>query len=227
MRPVPARLIRACILEAGIELPGPSKRDLEKYPRILAAARAVFATTWLYDVKLTKFARELHMSPDTVGRIFLDMESILAEILREHLHAVIAAIDAVPAESQDLYTARRAAYFAATREPNGDYVPDHKLFKRQCHLLPPDLKGPIEALYATIGPRLSRTAAASPSPCSTCPPAPPSRTRNPPSPSCPLARSRCPPPPLRSTGPPSPIQSPPKSPRKPANPRCIETKVDR
>jgi AraC-like DNA-binding protein len=156
MRPVPARLLRACILDAGMELPTPTKSDIDKRPRILAAARTVFAKSWLYDVKLHKFARDLHMSPDTVARIFCDMESILAEILREHLHAVMAAIDAVPANTPDLIQARRAAYFAATRERNNNFVPDHKLYMQQCYFLPPDLKGPIEALHTEIGLRLSK-----------------------------------------------------------------------
>jgi AcrR family transcriptional regulator len=156
MRPVPARLLRACILEAGIEIPGLTKGDLEKRPRIIAAARAAFATARYYDIKLAKFAKELRMSQAAVQRIFLDMESILAEILREHLEAVTAAIDAVPADAPDKLVARRAAYFAATRQRNGAFVPDHKLFQAQFHLLPPDLKGPIEALFTAIGRRLSQ-----------------------------------------------------------------------
>jgi AcrR family transcriptional regulator len=156
MQPVPARLLRASLLEAGIELPPPTKSEIEKRPKILAAARAVFATAWFYDVKLSKFAKQLHMSPETVARIFLDMESILAEILHEHLNAVAAAVDAVPADTPDILIARRAAYFAATRQRNNDYVPDHKLFLQQHGALPPDLKGPVKALHTAIGLRLSQ-----------------------------------------------------------------------
>jgi AcrR family transcriptional regulator len=156
MRPVPARLLRACILEAGIEIPGLTPSELEKRPRILAAARAAFATARYYDIKLPKFAQELGMSPAAFRRIFLDMESVLADILHEHLDAITAAIDAVPADAQDLFAARRAAYFATTRQRNGDFVPDHKLLQLQCQSLPPDLKDPIEALFAAIGARLSQ-----------------------------------------------------------------------
>jgi AcrR family transcriptional regulator len=101
-------------------------------------------------IGLTAFALGMRMAPATIRRAFPDMDYLLAEILRRHLRAIVAALAEIPRDAPHRDQARRAAYLAVTRT-HGAPTEAHLLLIRDRHLLPPDEAAPLEALRASIG----------------------------------------------------------------------------
>ncbi len=145
----PARILRA---EAeNLEGPGQwTGKDLHRQDRILAAATRLMALHGRPAVTLADLALALAMSPGAIRRYFCDLDNILAEILRRHLAALVAATAKIPPGTPNGQAARRAAYIEATRAGMGGLSEAHTLLVRDRHHLPPDLTDQIEAQRNSI-----------------------------------------------------------------------------
>jgi AcrR family transcriptional regulator len=149
--PIPARLIRKHCDDIPGQRPQPCFRETERRERILDGGQAIMAIFGRAAIKLTDFAIGMRMAPITIRRHFPDMDSLLAEILRRHLCAIVTALGQVPRDTPNRAQAHRAAYLAATRTPLGAPTEAHLLLIRDRHLLPPDEFEPLEAQRLNIG----------------------------------------------------------------------------
>ena len=126
-------------------------RELDQEARIIAAATAAFARFGRSHITLANFAAGLRLSPATIRRLFPDLHTLLAEILRRHLLAIATAIGEANPNPLAPHAARQAAYIAATRNGFGAPTAPHILLLRDRHTLPEDLAEPIEQLRLQIG----------------------------------------------------------------------------
>ncbi len=146
--PISPRLLRA----QTDGLPGarhaPTPKETEQRTRILEAATVCLATHGASSFTLGNFAAAIRMASATIRRHFTDLDAILGEILRLHLHAIAEAIGEPPPRNHPNPKAvRRAAYITATRRAANA----HALLLRQRHTLPPDVLGPLDELRLHIG----------------------------------------------------------------------------
>lgn len=148
---IPQRILRAEVDDLPGERARRSTRDLETQDRILRAAQYLFARHGRASFSLTDLTVALRMSPATLRRQFCDLESILAEIILRHLHAIAVALGKVPFDAPNAHAARRAAYLAYTRTAFNAPTEAHLLLVRDRLTLPPDLAEPIEATRHVIG----------------------------------------------------------------------------
>jgi AcrR family transcriptional regulator len=109
---------------------------------------------------LARFARLIWVPPEAIRRHFIDMDSLLYEILMAHLLGLAKAVGAVPADAPDPLAARRAAYLAYTRSPWGNLTEDHLLLVRDLSALAPDDRQALWDIHRGIGDRLGGTSAA-------------------------------------------------------------------
>jgi AcrR family transcriptional regulator len=153
-----ARQIRAIAQTIGSTPAFPvTERDCKRHENIVECGRATLAEYGLHGVRITRFAIALRMALSTVRRHFTDLDELLGEICRRHLHAIAAAFGDIDRETPDPARARRAAYIAATRLPSGNLNADHLLLTRDSPLLPPDERESIDATrrqlaYTLAGP---------------------------------------------------------------------------
>jgi len=126
-------------------------KQREREERIIFAAQTLMATFGGDTLTIGKLALALRMTPATIRRHFIDIDSILAEILLRHLIAVSRAIGQVPVEAANRQALQRAAYLEATRTPWGGLTEPHLLLIRARHTLPDDLAKPIEGMRQIIG----------------------------------------------------------------------------
>ncbi len=149
--PIPARIIRRQCDDLPGQRPHASWKDQDRFTRILDGAQSIMATYGRAAIGLTAFALGMRMAPATIRRAFPDMDYLLAEILRRHLRAIVAALAEIPRDAPHRDQARRSAYLTVTRTPLGAPTEAHLLLIRDRHLLPPDEAAPLEALRASIG----------------------------------------------------------------------------
>ncbi len=147
----PARTLRAECDDLSDNRPAPCHREEERRTRILNAAQHLMANHGAAAIRLTDFALALRMAPLTIRRHFVDMDSILAAILHRHLMAIASALGQIPHGTANRAAAQRAAYLAFTRTQFGNPTEAHLLLIRDRHLLPPDLREPLEDHRAAIG----------------------------------------------------------------------------
>jgi len=147
---IPARILRARLDDIPGQRPAPSFRDEDTRTRILDCAQQLMAHHGRGAIRLTDFALAMRMSAQTIRRHFVDLDCVLAQILTRHLQAIVRALGEIPRDTPDRARAHRAAYLAATRFL-GAPTEAHLLLIRDRHLLPPDLREPLEAHRASIG----------------------------------------------------------------------------
>ena len=147
----PIRILRAECDEIPGQRPEPDHREEEKRHRILDGAQRLMARHGSAAIRLTHFALAMRMAPQTLRRHFVDMDSVLAEILHRHLQTIVRAMAGVAPNDPNRDRARRAIYLAATRTAFGAPNEAHLLLIRERHLLPPDLLEPLEAHRLSIG----------------------------------------------------------------------------
>jgi AcrR family transcriptional regulator len=128
-----------------------SEKQRQRQEHILTAALAVFARHGLAGLTMGAFGLALGMAPAAIRRLFIDLDTILAELLIRHLFAILKALGEVPAESPNRNAALRTAYLAATRTQDGRLAEPHILLLRERHSLPPDLAVDIEQTRDSIG----------------------------------------------------------------------------
>ena len=148
MKPVPARMIRAVV--ADIIQHVPSKRELAQMEHIEAAAIELFADRGPYTLSLNNFARQIGISPHAVGRIYLDREHLLGEILRKHITALMTELSRIAENTPNRPMHCRAAYHRLTRGADGKLTKVHFILGRYLHFLPPDELAPTEIMRADL-----------------------------------------------------------------------------
>ncbi len=130
-------------------------KQREREERIITATRTLMASFAGDTLTIGKLALALRMSPATIRRHFIDIDSILAEILLRHLIEISRAIGKIPREHPAWHAAARAAYIEATRTGWGALSDAHLLLIRARHTLPDDLAKPIEDMRQLIGEALA------------------------------------------------------------------------
>ncbi len=121
---------------------------------MLRAALATMADYGRETFTIAQLANALEISPGTLRRHFIDMDGLMMEILERHLQEVSAAIGRVPLDTPDLPAARRAAYLAATRTPEGGLTEAHHLLTRDRFTLPEDDQEALDAIRLGLGAEL-------------------------------------------------------------------------
>jgi len=132
-----------------------TEKQREREERIIAATLTLMASFAGDTLTISKLALALRMSAATIRRHFIDIESILAEILLRHLVEISRAIGKIPREHPAWHAAARAAYIEATRTGWGALSEPHQLLVRARHTLPDDLAKPIEDMRQLIGEALA------------------------------------------------------------------------
>jgi AcrR family transcriptional regulator len=126
-------------------------KQLARREEILSAALALIARHGRVGLTMGRFATALRIGAATIRRYFVDLDSILAELLARHLVAIMEAFADFPDAAPHLKTALRAAYLQATRGADGGFTDAHTLLLRERHTLPPDLSADIEEARDRIG----------------------------------------------------------------------------
>jgi AcrR family transcriptional regulator len=144
------------ILQATVDgLPGHRRRftdrQRDRQENILTAGLALMARHGRAGLTMAKFGLAVGMAPAAIRRLFVDIDSILSELLVRHLLAIFQALGEVPADAPGRKPALRAAYLAATRTADGRLTEPHILLLRERHSLPPDLAGEIERTRDSLG----------------------------------------------------------------------------
>ena len=147
---IPARQIRDLVQDIPGLRPVLSPRQQRTREIILTAAVRTFAILGFKNVSMRAFAAGIWISRDRIQTHFLDMDSLLAEMLFAHLQGVSRAIGNAPRTPKD----HRAAYYAYTRAHFGTMKREHAVFVFERENLPEDLLDGVESLHAGLGPML-------------------------------------------------------------------------
>jgi AcrR family transcriptional regulator len=152
------RILRA---EADALDPNPPQltaRQQAREAKILATATMLLARHGPHTIKFRALALALRISPSTLQTHFIDMDDLLGAILKRHLAALAAIIDAVPHNAPNRSALQRAAWANAIHE--GEQLTGaHVLLTNFRHLLPEDLRLPIEAELRRLGETMAGTLA--------------------------------------------------------------------
>lgn len=144
-----------CLRTTADSLPGReplfSDKQLARQEDILAAALAIMARHGCAGLTMGRFATALRISSASIRRYFVDLDSILAELLARHLVAILGAFDAVPESAPKRKAALRAAYLSVTRTAAGGFTDGHTLLLRDRQTLPPDMEAEINQARDGIG----------------------------------------------------------------------------
>ena len=148
---IPPRLIRVTV-QARIN-PNQTRtaRDQQRRDQILDAALGLLTTYPRHTITIATLAMGMIISPATIRRHFLDIDSIIAEILQNHLRAIIKTIGEASADCDNFRQIRRKAYLAATRTAWGHFTDTHALLLREAQSLPEDLASAVGQMRCGIG----------------------------------------------------------------------------
>ena len=146
---IPDRILRAVADEDQSRTRRWSPRQIQRHQDIQRAATRIFARFGLAPITFRALAVALALSPATLRQHFVDLDSILAEILRNHLMDLLRAISQVPEDTANAHVVRRQAYLAHTRTLSG-FTDTHRLWIRERHALPEDLLTPLEQTFAPL-----------------------------------------------------------------------------
>jgi AcrR family transcriptional regulator len=139
----PARIIRAKADELK-RPPAPSTREFERQEHIITTARGLMAEHGPHTLTIRNLAIGLRMSTFTLRCHFVDIDSLLHEIISRHLTALAKALGAVLWSDPDRRRKQREIYYNFTHSPFGGLTEDHLIFTRYRHLLPTDLRDSVE-----------------------------------------------------------------------------------
>jgi AcrR family transcriptional regulator len=128
-----------------------SDKQREREARIIAATQILMVGFPDDRFTIGKVALALRMTPAAIRQYFIDIETIVAQILIRHLIAVHRAIAKIPHEAPNRMALQRAAYLDATRHPWGGFTETHDLLIRMRKTLPEDLAKPVEDMRQVIG----------------------------------------------------------------------------
>ena len=131
-------------------------REQDRQEQIVTAGRTLLAEFGANSFTLPAFALALRMSPASIRRHFIDLDSLLVHILNRHLLTLSTVMGTLPRGANDKHAARRAAYLAHTRTPLGGLTEAHLLLVRDRHLLPQVDRDRIETIRANLATLLAR-----------------------------------------------------------------------
>ncbi len=152
MKPTP-RALRDRIDSIPGNQPSFNMREQDRQEQIVTAGRTLLAEFGARSFTLPAFALALRMSPASIRRHFIDLDSLLIHILNRHLLTLSTVMGTLPRGANDKHAARRSAYLAHTRTPLGGLTEAHLLLVRDRHLLPQadlDLIEDVRANLATL-----------------------------------------------------------------------------
>jgi AcrR family transcriptional regulator len=130
-------------------------RQQARHDRILRVSRYLFARYSRATLTFGTLATALRIGAGTLRFHFVDLDALLACLLRTHLENIAAGLAEIPANAPDRGRKLRAAYIAATRSADGALTSDHIILLRDRALLPLDEAEPIEQLRAEIAETLA------------------------------------------------------------------------
>jgi len=151
----PHRLLRADAACFDRNPPLFSAKERERHDRILEVGRSILARRGRHAVSLAGLAVALRMTSPTLRRHFPDLDALLGEILRQHLHEIAVELGKIPHDAPDRNRQRRAAYLGFTRTALGGFTEAHLLLVRDRHTLPDDLLSTIEETRFLLGGNLA------------------------------------------------------------------------
>ena len=135
--------------------PSLTLREQDRQEQIVTAGRTILAEFGAGSFTMTAFALALRMSPATIRRHFIDLDSLLVHILNHHLLTLSTVMGTLPRTANDKHAARRRAYLAHTRTPLGGLTEAHLLLVRDRHLLPQADLERIETVRASLAPLMA------------------------------------------------------------------------
>jgi AcrR family transcriptional regulator len=147
----PLRVLRAHIDKMFPDRPPLSQKERERLERIIAVTQTLLVDLRRKPPTISGLARSLGMTTAAVQRHFLDIDSILAEILVRHLTMLAAAIGKIPNDDPNRMARQRIAYIEATRTADGGLTEPHRLLVHRRHTLPKDLLPQVEQMRLRIG----------------------------------------------------------------------------
>jgi AcrR family transcriptional regulator len=137
------------------ELPGIapqfSDKQLAQRAAILRACRTLMADEGRSGMTLAYVARLIWIPAAAIRQHFINLDSVLFEILLSHLQAISKAMANIPPDAPDIYAARRKAYLAYTRTPWGALTEDHVLLTRDVFTLRPQDHQVLWDLHRGLG----------------------------------------------------------------------------
>lgn len=145
---VSARILRAEADQLACRPRYLTTREIERQENILDTATILLARHGTHAVTFRLMATALRLAPATLRFHYVDLDDLLGAILQRHLHRLADLLSAVPeAPAETLHARRRQAWHDATRGAFGALNEAHTLLLRDRHMLPPDLRDPIELTY--------------------------------------------------------------------------------
>ena len=126
-------------------------REQDRQEQIVTAGRTLLAEFGAGSFTMNAFALALRMSPASIRRHFIDLDSLLVHILNRHLLTLSTVMGTLPRGANDKQAARRGAYLAHTRTALGGLTESHLLLVRDRHLLPQADFDRIEEIRANLG----------------------------------------------------------------------------
>jgi AcrR family transcriptional regulator len=146
MTTTPDRILRAKAQSRDPSHFALTERQRQRHERVIAISQFLIAEEGRHNITFRGLARALRMTPATLRFHFLDIEALLGEILRRHLHGLAAALGKYEPTDPERHQKRRAAYLAYTRTGLGGLTEAHLLLVRDSHTLPDDERNSIDMM---------------------------------------------------------------------------------
>jgi AcrR family transcriptional regulator len=146
MTTTPDRILRAKAQSRDPSHFALTERQRQRHERVVAISQYLIAEEGRHNINFRGLARALRMTPATLRFHFVDMEALLAEIIRRHLRLLAAALGTYEPTDPERHQKRRAAYLAYTRTPLGGLTEAHLILVRDRHTLPDDERTSIDMM---------------------------------------------------------------------------------
>jgi AcrR family transcriptional regulator len=147
----PDRILRAKAQDRDPSHFALTERQRQRHERVVAISQYLIAEEGCQNITFRGLARALRMSTAALRFHFVDMEALLAEIIRRHLRKLSAALGKYEPTDPHRQQKRRAAYLAYTRTPLGGFTEAHLVLVRDFHTLPDDERKGIEIIRRGLG----------------------------------------------------------------------------
>jgi AcrR family transcriptional regulator len=151
MTTTPDRILRAKAQSRDPSHFALTERQRQRHERVIAISQYLIAEEGRHNINFRGLARALRMTPATLRFHFVDMEALLAEIIRRHLRLLAAALGTYEPTDPERHQKRRATYLAYTRTPLGGLTEAHLILVRDRHTLPDDERISIDMMRQGLG----------------------------------------------------------------------------